>query len=172
MKILQPKRSVGAFDVKPSACKYGNLPVSLILQVMIGSPKPNILQVQTRCQGRDMHRHVSSNTRPVDFGISRGDGTVGELKLRASKTTDACMHIPHSRRSTAGGGCQIPLNENGSGLGALRADYHIRPLHPPYRSLIADFNDWPRSVHVVEEIAAGHDDGVSLSDDSGTGRNY
>ena len=73
------------------------------------------------------------------------------------------MYIPHSGRSARR--VEVPLNEDSSCLGALGADNHVRPFNLTGLTGVAYPDDRLRTVHVVEEAAAGHDDGEGLSDE-------
>lgn len=110
---IQPKCPSTAVDQQSSSREDGDLSVGRIINIMIRSPEPSVLHIQTRSTGGDVHTHIRTRARRV-----RGTGrALRVLQVRADKTSNSGVDIPHPGWRAR---CvEIPLDQDGASLRAL-----------------------------------------------------
>ena len=88
-------------------------------------------------------------------------GTLSQSKFGSSKSTDSCMHIPHSRRLSVSR--NVPFDEDCTSLCTLSRNNHIGPLDRTNVTRCSDLDDRLRIIHIGEKGTARHDGCVAFA---------
>lgn len=147
-----------SLDEDTAAVEDINLTVlGLGLERVVGNPIPRVLEVGATT-GRDVEHH--ERTKAL---LGNGVGDVGVLctllqfKLGAAVPTDAGVDIPEAgsaRRSTL----DVPLHDDGAGLGTSSAEDEIRHLNVANITGLANLEDGLGVGLVLEELVTSSKD--------------
>ena len=136
-----------------AAVEDGDLSLTGIFNIVVGSPQPVVLHVETAGASGDVHGHEGADAVVVDAAAS---GALTDLEIRARETTDTGVDVPKTGGSAAGR-VEIVFNKNGTLLLALSGDNHVAPFDGAAITGVADLNDWLGIAHVVEKVSGAQD---------------
>ena len=162
----EPDVSGLGLDVQPTASVDGGLGVVGVVNIVVGNPEPVVFHVQALRAEGDVHAHKGGDTITMYYvNGAGGSRALGDLEVGAREAADTGVDVPHSGGGASVG--EIVFDQDGAGLSALGGDDHVGPFNGAALTRLTDLDDWPRVPHVGEVRAAGHDDRIRFSDDSG-----
>lgn len=158
---VQPNGTLG-LDEHTTTVVDVDLVVVLEVKLVVGSPKPDVLEVAVGVLG-DMELHEGTNALGVGIVGSAVllTASVG-LELSTLETTNTEVNVP--KTSLAVLGVDVPLHENCTGSGTLGSDDGVGHLESALvTGLLADLEQWLGVVHVRKVGASSHQKRVSLA---------
>jgi hypothetical protein len=139
-----------------------DLTVILLVELVVSSPEPDVLEVAVGLLG-DVELHEGTDALRV--GGVGGVGVlcaVGRLELGALVTTDTEVDIPET--SLASVGVDVPLHQDTTGSGALGTDDGVVHLEGSLVTRLGtDLETRLGVVHVAEELAGDEEHRVNLT---------
>ena len=165
----EPDGAGGALDEEAPPRVDCQLGVGRVVDVVVRGPQPAVFDIEAGGADGDVHRHVGADAGGVDGAGGWRGWALGFFKIGAREAADARVHVPHARGGRRGG-CEVPLDEDGAGLGPLGGNDHVAPFDDACVAGVADLHDDLGCVDVGEEAPARHDDRVALPHDLGAFR--
>lgn len=157
----EPDGALG-LDEHAAAVVDVDLRVVLLVELVVGCPEPNVLEVAVGLLG-DVKLHEGANAFGV--GLVNGSGVllaVGGLEVGACETADTEVNIPET--GFAGFSCDVPFHEDAAGSRALSGDDGVRHFEATLvTALLADTETGLGIVHLGEKVAGDEEHGENLA---------
>lgn len=144
-------------EARDTACTYLNLLSNVstssgsaylpeaLTQVMVCDPRPHVFEVAISLRSNMKHER-SSNTARLDWSVH---WTIPNLHFCADSTSKPEVRVPHTNGSRLGSS-NVPLDHYEARKRPDRSEKHVRELHGPSFSRLANLYHWCRMRHVCE----------------------